>query len=251
MKSLRLNYKTIVNVLIATCLFTFASPLQAKVTYELAKGHNDWPKEKKEIIIKSMDEAVAIYNRFGNLKKKLKVTYNPAVPTADGNMNGSIRFGGTISTRVALHEIAHTIGVGQHGRWKCLIKEGLWQGKRANRALAIFDGKGAKLNADGFHFWPYGLNYDNEANEVAYMRHVILVSAFFDDLKASTQADCPPPKVGEGVYWKYTNSNAVHWSKDKADIKKDVTFSSPSQYFDHRRKHGWPADWSNIRSISP
>jgi hypothetical protein len=153
-----------------------------KITYKLGKGASEWDAEKRERIVKAIDEALLIYNANGSFAKTLTVSYNPATPTADGNYNGSIRFGGMIGTRVALHEIAHTLGIGQHQKWNELIKNGKWTGQYAIRQLREFDGPDAVLSADRQHFWPYGLNHDREGGPENFVRHVKMVAAFQRDL---------------------------------------------------------------------
>jgi hypothetical protein len=153
-----------------------------KLTYKLGKGADDWEADKRERIVKSMDGAVAIYNENGEFEKSITATYNPGTPTADANYNGSIRFGGQIGLRTALHEIAHTLGIGQHPKWKDLIKDGKWTGEHALAQLREFDGPDAVLHADRQHFWPYGLNQDREGGEENFKRHVKMVHAFRRDL---------------------------------------------------------------------
>ena len=53
------------------------------------------------------------YNCYTDIVKELNVQYNPSVATADGNINGSIRFGSRDSMNhiTAMHEIAHTVGI--------------------------------------------------------------------------------------------------------------------------------------------
>ena len=157
------------------------------ISYTLVSPET-WPVEIRERITKSMEDAVELYNEVGRKKfrKELRVEYNPGVPTADGNFNGTIRFGGTINTRTALHEIAHTLGIGQHWRYRELMQDGQWDGRRAVRKLQEFDGDDAVLKGDGAHFWPYGLNYDTEDGEDARERHVLIVYAMVRDMDIET-----------------------------------------------------------------
>eukprot|EP00747_Dinoflagellata_sp_TGD_P223410 gnl/TRDRNA2_/TRDRNA2_94981_c0_seq3.p1 gnl/TRDRNA2_/TRDRNA2_94981_c0~~gnl/TRDRNA2_/TRDRNA2_94981_c0_seq3.p1 ORF type:complete len:334 (+),score=52.10 gnl/TRDRNA2_/TRDRNA2_94981_c0_seq3:70-1071(+) len=155
------------------------------IRYRLADGHDRWPGETKRLIVASMDSATDHYNAVsgGTLDKDLNIHYCPEVPTADGNINGNIRFGKACSHRVALHEIAHTLGVGQHRAWRSLASGGRWTGSCAIAKLRELDGPNAILNADVMHFWPYGLNYDNEWSEENGQRHVQMVAALLADLE--------------------------------------------------------------------
>ena len=129
-----------------------------------------------------MDWAVGLYNQLGQFPKDVTASYNPGTPTADGNYNGNIRFGGQIGKRVALHELAHVLGIGQHPRWNDFVKDGLWTGPHAMAQLHAFDGPTAVLHCDRMHFWPYGLNYDREGSPENFRRHVLMVAAFRRDL---------------------------------------------------------------------
>jgi hypothetical protein len=160
------------------------------VSYTLERGANKWPIKKRIEIIKAMDEAVWIYNHYGSFQKQLTVTYDRSVPTADANIRGRIRFGGSISARVAMHEIAHTMGIGTAPQWKKMIRKGRWIGRQGNVALLAFDGPvpEMELQAGPQHFWPYGLNHDREDSPVNRIRHVLMVGAITQDMRAHAAA---------------------------------------------------------------
>ncbi|MEU0944398.1 hypothetical protein ABZ379_16605 [Streptomyces canus] len=135
-------------------------------------------------ITSAMNAAVARYNNLSDLGKSLTVRYDPSVPTADGNLNGTIRFGSNrsyMTERTALHEIAHTIGVGTSAGWSSLGGSGTWTGAQATALVRQYDGSSAKLSTGGGHFWPYGLNYENEFSSTAADRHVRIVAAMVRD----------------------------------------------------------------------
>lgn len=169
-----------------TILFLAAPLLHAEVSYTLVPGHETWPAKKKAAIVKCMNEAVALYNKHSELTKKITVNYDPRVPTANGSSNGRINFGGSISTRIALHEISHTLGIGTTRRYRALLKNGKWQGEKANALLRTFEGEDAVLSGDRQHFWPYGLNFDRETRELgrktSFLRHVKMVAALHQDM---------------------------------------------------------------------
>jgi hypothetical protein len=130
----------------------------------------------------SIAEAVGLYNKRGSFNKHLYVYYEPTVPTADGNYNGTIRFGGQRTTRVALHEISHTLGVGTHGAWSGLISGGIFTGSYTTAQVEAFDGLGSRIYADGIHFWNYGLNYETEDSFINRFRHVRIVANILCDM---------------------------------------------------------------------
>jgi hypothetical protein len=135
-------------------------------------------------ITSAMDAAVARYNSLSDLTMTISVSYVPGVPTADGNTNGSIRFGSNrsyMTERTALHEIAHTLGVGLSSGWQSLSAGGPWRGAQANALVRQYDGPSAVLNTGGGHFWPYGLNYENEFSQTNADRHVHIVAAMKRD----------------------------------------------------------------------
>ena len=156
--------------------------LAGPLTYTLADGWEDWPKDRYERIVEAMDAGVAFLNEHGHFKKEVFAHNVPSVPTADANYNGTIRWGGYISRRVALHELSHTLGIGTHPKWRSFVKDGKWTGKHALEQLREFDGPDARLSAGPQHYWPYGLNYDRESSEVNDLRFVKMLVAFRKDL---------------------------------------------------------------------
>ncbi|MFJ1749644.1 hypothetical protein ACIOJD_25845 [Streptomyces sp. NPDC088116] len=157
----------------------------ATITWTLERASNPTQDQLAAygLITTAMNAAVARYNNISDLGKSITVRYDPGVPTADGNINGTIRFGnrGYMTQRTALHEIAHTIGVGTSGGWSTLTTGGTWRGAQATGLVKQFDGSGATLSAGGGHFWPYGLNYENEFSNTAADRHVQIVAAMVRD----------------------------------------------------------------------
>ncbi|WP_052573467.1 hypothetical protein [Haloferula sp. BvORR071] len=155
---------------------------KGSMTYKLSAGSEKWPEDRRKRITEAMDAAVEFYNKTGNFKKALTANNSPGTPTADANWDGWINFGGSINRRTALHEIGHTLGIGTHSNWQANIKDGLWTGKHALEQLREFDGKEAVLHADKMHFWPYGLNFDNESSKENDVRHVLMVAAMRKDM---------------------------------------------------------------------
>jgi hypothetical protein len=143
------------------------------------------PADVETRITNAMNGACARYNSFANWPARtLTVEYNTGVPTADGSTNGNIRFGSNASyqaVRTAMHEIGHTYGVGLSSGWSANISGGLFVGTTAVDAIHSFNGPNAVVNTGGGHFWPYGLNYDNEWSEANGYRHVKMIWAMRAD----------------------------------------------------------------------
>lgn len=158
------------------------APRAGPLTYRLADGNQNWPADIRAQIIYAMDGAVAQYNRWGTFNKVLTVNYNPGVPTAQASYSGWIDFGAQRGYRTALHEIAHTLGVGTAPNWNNFLNNGIWTGANGLQQIRAFDGPSANVNSDGTHFWPYGLNFDNEGSTENNRRHVLMVAAFRRDM---------------------------------------------------------------------
>lgn len=156
--------------------------LRGPLTYKLSGGSEKWPEDRRKRIVDAMDAGVSYLNAHGDFEKQVTANNSPGTPTADANYDGWINWGGSISRRVALHEISHTLGIGTHPEWQKNIKEGRWTGKHAVKQLREFDGPDAVLYADRQHFWPYGLNFDNESSPENDVRFVKMVEAFRKDL---------------------------------------------------------------------
>ncbi|MET7693129.1 hypothetical protein ABZT06_35100 [Streptomyces sp. NPDC005483] len=158
----------------------------ATITWTLERAGNPTADQQSAYtrITSAMNAAVARYNNLSDLGKSITVRYDTSVPTADGNINGTIRFGSDrsyMTERTALHEIAHTIGVGTSSGWSSLGGSGTWTGAQATALVRQYDGSSAKLSTGGGHFWPYGLNYENEFSGTAADRHVRIVAAMVRD----------------------------------------------------------------------
>ena len=138
-----------------------------------------------------MDKATQYYNCYTNITKSISVSYVPSVATADGNINGSLRFGSNttyMDYRTAMHEISHTVGIGQASNWASFITNGLFTGSNANAQLQAINATlhtpaDTHLHADTHHFWPYGINQQSEVkSEADLINHCKMVMAIRKDL---------------------------------------------------------------------
>ncbi|KAF5027616.1 hypothetical protein F66182_287 [Fusarium sp. NRRL 66182] len=167
-----------------TAVLACTSTASATINWSLAKVAN--PSADQADAYRRIEDAMRLaagrYNRLSSATKTVRVTYVPGVPTADANYNGSIRFGSNrsyMNERTALHEISHTLGIGQTAAFNDRCAANNWPS--ATRLLQSWDGAGVRINCGGGHIWPYGLNYDNEWSETNANRHVQLINAMLRD----------------------------------------------------------------------
>ncbi|KAI1195405.1 hypothetical protein F5X97DRAFT_335353 [Nemania serpens] len=161
-----------------------ASVASAAINWSLQKAANPTADQQDAYkrIESAMKLAAARYARFTDASKTVRVYYSPGVPTAEANYNGDLRFGSDrayMTERTAMHEIAHTLGVGQTAAFDRNCAAGSWPA--ALPLLRSWDGPAAKINCGGGHFWPYGLNYETEWSETNGNRHVQMVDAMLAD----------------------------------------------------------------------
>lgn len=172
-------------ILLLACAPIFAGT----ITYTLHQEDNPTSEQQQayEQIILAMDSALFHYNRHTSLSKHLNVYFNPGVATADASFNGTIRFGANASYRVvitAMHEIAHTLGIGTTTEYQALIEKGVFTGAATTDTLRAITGDDEVfLHGDLQHFWPYGLNYAAEVqSEQDLINHCRIVQAIVQDL---------------------------------------------------------------------
>ncbi|OTB02079.1 hypothetical protein M426DRAFT_74860 [Hypoxylon sp. CI-4A] len=163
---------------------TYASTASAAISWTLQKESSPTADQSDAYtkIEAAMKLAVARYSKWTDASKTIKVYYAPGVPTAEASYNGDLRFGSDrayMTERTAMHEIAHTLGVGQTAAFDQKCAANNWP--TATPLLQSFDGAGAKINCGGGHFWPYGLNYETEWSETNGDRHVQMVDAMLAD----------------------------------------------------------------------
>jgi hypothetical protein len=163
------------------------------LTYTLARAPSPTSDQADayNVITCAMDMAVAYYNCYANITGSVRVSYDTGVTTADGNINGSIRFGASRSymqCATAMHEIAHTQGIGTAPQWAAHVSGGLFVGADAAAQLQAINSTlttplYTAIHADGMHFWPYGLNYESEATGTDILiDHCKIVVAIRKDL---------------------------------------------------------------------
>jgi len=162
-----------------TGLFTYALEKAASPTADQIDAYAR--------IEKAMDSAVGYYETYTTIRKVLKVQYAADVPTADGSGTGAIRFGSNrsyMSVITAMHEIAHTLGVGTTAEYAALLKSGVVEGPKATAALRKITGDPtALLKGDAQHIWPYGLNYASEVKSTQdLVAHCTILEGLYQDM---------------------------------------------------------------------
>ncbi|KAH8166776.1 hypothetical protein CIB48_g1490 [Xylaria polymorpha] len=172
------------SIITVVTYITYITTASAALSWSLQKAANPTADQSDayQRIESAMKLAVARYSRFTNASKTIRVYYSPGVPTAEASYNGDLRFGSDrsyMTERTAMHEIAHTLGVGQTAAFDRNCAANNWP--KATPLLQSFDGPSAKINCGGGHFWPYGLNYESEWSETNGNRHVQMVNAMLAD----------------------------------------------------------------------
>ena len=174
-----------VSAFLTACL---AGNAFSAVEYTLHKSANPTADEQDAYkrITTVMDSAVKLYNTYSNLSKYINVYYAPGVPTAEASSNGDLRFGKDrtyMFVGTAMHEMAHTMGMGTTDAYRAMFKDGVFQGEKAQAVLKEIDGPDAVLKGDSQHFWPYGLNYKSEVHsEQDLINHAKIVDAMYQDI---------------------------------------------------------------------
>jgi hypothetical protein len=162
---------------------------KGNVTYTFNKASNPTAEQlaayaRLQIAI---DSAVWYANNYTSAVKHVWVNYDPAVPTADANNEGWMRFGASSSyqnLRTMLHEMNHTFGTGTTSWWSgTAISGGKYQPSNANLILQqINNNTTAQLSGDSQHWWPYGLNQNSEVSSSwDYVYNCLIIEAMRKD----------------------------------------------------------------------
>ena len=134
----------------------------------------------------AFNKATEYYNNYTSIEKHVTVNYSPGTPTADANFDGWINMGAKTSYQragTAMHEMAHTVGIGTHWKYAELMK-GTWQGNRANEILQMMtNNPDAVMKGDGTHMWPYGINgaHEDSGSDELYMVHALIIQGMKTD----------------------------------------------------------------------
>jgi hypothetical protein len=196
---------------------TVTFQLNASVTN--AEGHH-------ERIKKAMESAVSYFNNLTSIQNHhLSVNYNAGTPTAEASYGSYMQFGASASyqrTGTALHEMGHTIGVGQHSSWygpSSPLREtgssGAWLGERANSIVKFIDNDSTGyLRGDGTHMWPYGINgaHEDDGSELLYTANTLIVQGLGEDGLPPTGGFATP------AYTFLHDDTVKYYLKSEADV---------------------------------
>lgn len=153
----------------------------ADITYTLQFDPASSPQAQQ--VANSVAVAAAFYNQHGSFNKHWNAYYNAGIPTAEGNYDGYMGYGGTRNERVVFHEAAHTFGMGTTSAYANLIAGGVWGGQYGNQAqLDTYNDFGDGLHGDGHAIWPGGFNYDNEDGFIERIWHTRIMAGIRADM---------------------------------------------------------------------
>lgn len=167
---------------------------QGNVTYQL-QGSVTNSGENFPRIASAVESGVYYYNNLTSVTgHHLSVNYNAGTPTAEASYGGYMQFGANPSyqrTGTTLHEMNHTVGVGQHWIWygpSSPLREGgsggRWLGERANKVLQFLDNNpDAFMTGDAVHMWPYGVNgaHEDSGSEFLYTANALITQGLGED----------------------------------------------------------------------
>lgn len=165
---------------------------KGSVTYTLTSSVTNsgehYPRIKSAI-----EDAVDYFNNLTSIQgHHLTVSYHSGTPTAEASYGGYLQFGANPAyqkTGTALHEMGHTIGVGQHWYWyntsgSPLKVNGVWLGDRATEVVRFLDNNNSStMKGDGTHMWPYGINgaHEDTGSEFLYIGNSLVHQALGED----------------------------------------------------------------------
>ncbi|MEH6656621.1 hypothetical protein [Leeuwenhoekiella marinoflava] len=135
----------------------------------------------------AFDEATWYFNNFTSITKHVTVNYSPGTPTANANFDGWINMGPVESyqrTGTALHEMAHSVGVGTHWKYDDLFTDNRYNGERAAEIIQLMSGDDEEyIRKSGVHFWPYGINgaHEDTGEEDLYITHCLILQGMKTD----------------------------------------------------------------------
>lgn len=154
------------------------------------------------LIERAMDEAIELFNCNWDDAPNilLDVHYDPSATSITSEQIGmvlpTLRVGSasTFTHIRAVHELSHVFAAG--GRYfNNEVVDGVFTGAGATATLRELTGDDeAVIHTDGFEFWPYGLQSDDEVQSDAdLIAHIRIVAAIYSDLYADMIASDTSP----------------------------------------------------------
>ena len=169
-------------------IIQYTTLVQGDFTWSF-NGTLDPNDENHQRIKQAFDTATWYYSNYTSIQKHVTVNYSPGTPTADANFDGWINMGSNPSYQragTALHEMAHTVGVGTHWIWKFIIDndDSYYSSANADAVVRMMtDNSFTQIYGDGAHFWPFGINgaHEDSGNDFDYMMNALIVQGFKND----------------------------------------------------------------------
>ena len=201
------------------------------VTYTMGIDQSSLPNQYNLIKI-AMDSACSLFNQYTPLSANIYVYYSAGIPTAQASNYGSIGFGASTSymwVGTTIHEMAHYFGSGTNSTWKAKVSGGKWTGTTANNLLKqISNDQSAVISSDGTHFWPHGINYRSEIENLGnYQAQLTGLINSVKITKAMIVDD-----AGLGTNKKPVGVGVFGWDGTTADIYNEVTITNKWQDID-------------------
>ncbi len=175
---------------------------QSTATYEFDSSVENASNDVKTRIHTAIEQGMGFWHDLTSIRyKNITVYYNTGVPTAEASYSGYLAFGGNASyqrTGTALHEMAHTAGIGQTSMWinSSVLHPGSgtrrWIGERANEIVRFIENNdNAALTGDNTHMWgtgvsgmlSYGINGASEdsGSELQYIANCLVLQGCTED----------------------------------------------------------------------
>jgi hypothetical protein len=141
----------------------------------------------------AMTSACDYHDNLTSIVSQKSVNYGSGTPTAEASYGGWMRFGPNASyqrTGTALHEMAHTVGVGTQSMWSNtnLHANNIWLGERTTKVLKTMlplhkNTTYPEVHGDTQHFWPFGINgaQEDDGTDLLYVMNSLLVQAMGED----------------------------------------------------------------------
>lgn len=201
------------------------------VTYNMAIDKATLPNQYNLIKI-AMDSACSLFNQHTPLSANIYVYYSSGIPTAQASNYGSIGFGASTTymwVGTTIHEMAHYFGSGTNSAWKNKVSNGKWTGTVANNLIKqISNDQSAVISSDGTHFWPQGINYRSEIENLgSYSAQLTGLINSVKITKAMIVDD-----AGLGTNKKPVGVGVFGWNGTTADIYNEVTTTNKWQDVD-------------------
>ncbi len=216
------SYQNIVRTGIALAVAgNFFLPLvRADITYTLQ--FDPASSAAAQQVANSVSVAAAFYNQHGSFNKHWNVYYNAGIPTAEGNSDGYMGYGGTRNERVVFHEASHTFGMGTTSAYANLVAGGVWRGTYGNRAqFDTYNDFTDGLHGDGHAIWPGGYNFDNEDGFIERYWHTRIMAGLRADigfLSFTREAQNDAIVIGGTAVFRVESPRAVSWQWTKNGV---------------------------------